>query len=130
MPSDPDFRVRRVYDPPEPADGRRVLVDRLWPRGVSKERAAVDEWLKDVTPSGDLRTAYHSGRLDFAAFRARYEEELAEPDRVAAVGRLIDLARASTVTLVTAVKDPEHSHVPVLVDHLRRRLRLRRHRHE
>ncbi|MEO3973834.1 DUF488 family protein [Streptomyces sp. CAU 1734] len=121
MRSGPEFRVRRVYDSPEPADGRRVLVDRLWPRGLSKERAAVDEWLKDATPSGDLRTAYHAGRLDFAAFRARYEEELAAPEAAAAVDRLLVLARDSAVTLVTAVKDPEHSHVPVLVGHLRRR---------
>ncbi|MFF8959827.1 DUF488 domain-containing protein [Streptomyces sp. NPDC014894] len=121
MRSDPEFRVRRVYDPPDPADGRRILVDRLWPRGLSKERAGVDEWLKDVTPSGELRTAYHAGRLDFAAFRDRYRAELAEPERVAAVGRLLELARGSAVTLVTAVKDPEHSHVPVLVEHLKRR---------
>ncbi|MEU5403555.1 DUF488 family protein [Streptomyces sp. NPDC005963] len=120
MGSAPEFRVRRVYDPPEPADGQRILVDRLWPRGLSKERAAVDAWLKDLTPSGDLRSAYHAGQLDFATFRARYQEELAEPEAVAAVERLLGLARTFTVTLVTAVKEPEHSHVPVLVDHLQR----------
>ncbi|MFI0980987.1 DUF488 domain-containing protein [Streptomyces sp. NPDC021093] len=121
MQSGPDFRVRRVYEPAGPADGRRVLVDRLWPRGLSKERAAVDEWLRDVTPSNGLRTAYHSGQLDFAGFRDRYRAELAEPAHAAAVGRLLGLARTSAVTLVTAVKEPEHSHVAVLVDHLRQR---------
>lgn len=120
MPSGPQFRVRRVYDPPGPADGRRVLVDRLWPRGLSRERAAVDEWLKDVTPSAGLRTAYHSEQFDFAAFRVRYRAELAEPDRAAAVERLLALAHSSTVTLLTAVKNPAHSHVAVLVDHLTR----------
>ncbi|GAA1226180.1 DUF488 family protein [Kitasatospora nipponensis] len=120
MTAGPEFRVRRVYDPPEPADGRRVLVDRLWPRGLSKERAAVDEWLKDVTPSAGLRTDYHAGRLDFDAFRSRYRAELAEPDHAVAVGHLLDLAGTSTVTLVTAVKEPDRSHVPVLVEHLRR----------
>ncbi|QMU79967.1 DUF488 family protein [Streptacidiphilus sp. PB12-B1b] len=120
MQSAPGFRVRRVYDPPEPADGLRVLVDRLWPRGLSKERAAVDEWLKDVTPSGGLRAAYHAGQVDFATFRVRYRAELADPDHAAAVSHLLDLARTRTVTLVTAVKDPERSHVSVLIDHLKR----------
>jgi uncharacterized protein YeaO (DUF488 family) len=120
MPSGPEFRVRRVYESPEPADGRRILVDRLWPRGLSKERAEVDEWLKDVTPSKGLRSAYHSEELDFAGFRARYLAELAEPEHAAAVDRLLVLAGASPVTLLTAVKDPERSHVSVLVDHLRR----------
>ena len=119
MQSRPEFPVRRVYDPPEPDDGVRVLVDRLWPRGVSKERAAVDEWPKDLTPSGGLRTAYHRGEIDFAAFRAGYRAELGEPAAEAAVLHLLDLARDSTVTLVTAVKDPDHSHLPVLVEHLR-----------
>ncbi|WP_127354974.1 DUF488 domain-containing protein [Actinacidiphila soli] len=120
MQSDPELRVRRVYDPPEPADGLRVLVDRLWPRGLSRERAAVDEWLKDVTPSDDLRADHHAGQVDSVTFRARYLAELAEPRHAAAVGHLLDLIRTSTVTLVTAVKDPEHSHVPVLLDHLQR----------
>lgn len=120
MQSPPEFPVRRVYDPPEPGDGVRVLVDRLWPRGVSKERAAVDEWAKDLTPSGGLRTAYHRGEIDTAVFRARYRAELAEPPAQAAVRHVLDLARGSTVTLVTAVKDPDHSHLPVLVEYLRK----------
>jgi uncharacterized protein YeaO (DUF488 family) len=119
MQSPPEFPVRRVYDPPEPGDGVRVLVDRLWPRGVSKERAAVDEWAKDLTPSGGLRTAYHHGEIDTAVFRARYRAELGEPAAQAAVRHVLDLARGSTVTLVTAVKDPGHSHLPVLVEYLR-----------
>ncbi|CAM5442707.1 hypothetical protein GCM10010329_51390 [Streptomyces spiroverticillatus] len=120
MPSRPEcrVRVRRVYDPPEPDDGVRVLVDRLWPRGLSKERAAVDEWPKDLTPSKELRTAYHAGQWDFAEFRSRYEAELAEPAAAEALDRLRETAAAGTVTLVTAVKDPEHSHVTVLVGEL------------
>ncbi|MCX5205124.1 DUF488 family protein [Streptomyces sp. NBC_00237] len=115
------WQVRRVYDPPEPGDGRRVLVDRLWPRGVSKERAAVDEWLKDATPSNGLRSALHAGELDFAEFRDRYRAELAEPGPAQAVERLLEMARAGTVTLVTAVQDPGRSHVPVLVELLEQR---------
>ncbi|MEV5607731.1 DUF488 family protein [Streptomyces sp. NPDC052225] len=111
--------VRRVYDPPAPADGTRLLVDRLWPRGISKERAAVDEWLKDIAPSKELRTWYHEdreGRYD--AFAERYRAELAESARAAQVDHVRDLARRGPVTLVTSVKDVEHSHVPVLVRHL------------
>ncbi|MFF3617077.1 DUF488 domain-containing protein [Streptomyces sp. NPDC002580] len=114
------FRVRRVYDPPEPVDFQRVLVDRLWPRGLSKERARLDEWLKVVAPSNGLRVALHSGELDFAGFEGAYEAELDEPERAEAVGHLLDLADRDVVTLVTAAKEPERSHVSVLLAHLGR----------
>ncbi|MET8473438.1 DUF488 family protein [Streptomyces sp. NPDC006422] len=110
------FAVRRVYDPPAPSDGTRLLVDRLWPRGISKERADVDEWLKDIAPSKELRSWYHAdkeGRYD--SFAERYTAELAEPERADLVDRVRSLAEHGRVTLVTSVKDIEHSHVPVLV---------------
>ncbi|MFJ6796486.1 DUF488 domain-containing protein [Streptomyces sp. NPDC091268] len=108
------IRLRRVYDPPEPgADGVRVLVDRLWPRGLSKEAAAVDEWPKAVTPSAELRTWFHGGG-GTEEFRARYEAELAQPQAAAELDRLRALAAAGTLTLLTAVKDPEHSHAAVV----------------
>ncbi|WP_097966646.1 DUF488 domain-containing protein [Streptomyces sp. or20] len=115
-------RVRRVYDPPEDDDGTRVLVDRLWPRGVSKERAAIDVWLKDVTPSDELRSWYHQdgsgARHD--VFVERYRTELDDPAHTEAVERLVGLVReGGAVTLITAVKDVADSHVPVLVDHLK-----------
>lgn len=118
MPSETGFRVRRVYDPPEADDGVRVLVDRLWPRGVSKERAAVDEWCKELTPSNELRTWYHGHPDRFDDFAERYRAELAGPASDPAARRLRELrelARGSRVTLLTAVKDPDHSHVPVLL---------------
>lgn len=115
-------RVRRVYDPPEPrADGTRVLVDRLWPRGVSKERAAVDRWLKDITPSDELRGWYHQDRSGarYDEFVDRYRTELDDPAHTEAVTLLLGLLDGGTpVTLVTAVKDIEASHVPVLVEYL------------
>ncbi|MFE4857570.1 DUF488 domain-containing protein [Streptomyces sp. NPDC056670] len=115
MPSSREPRVRRVYDPPEEADGVRVLVDRLWPRGLSKERAAVDEWPKDVTPSTELRRWYHEDRTRFAAFQERYEAELAGPEQTRALDRLSALAEGHALTLVTAVRDIDHSHVPTLL---------------
>lgn len=123
-------RVRRVYDPPEDDDGTRVLVDRLWPRGVSKERAAIDVWLKDVTPSDELRSWYHQGgssgeRHD--GFVERYRTELDDPAHTEAVERLVGLVReGGPVTLITAVKDVDDSHVPVLVDHLTHAMKRKR----
>ncbi|MBO1332992.1 DUF488 domain-containing protein [Streptomyces sp. VRA16 Mangrove soil] len=113
------FAVRRVYDPPAPADGTRVLVDRLWPRGISKERAAVDEWLKDIAPSKELRTWYHEDREGrYEAFAERYDAELTDPVRAELVAHVRELGRHGRVTLVTSVKEVGHSHVPVLVRHL------------
>jgi uncharacterized protein YeaO (DUF488 family) len=114
------FQVRRVYDEPSADDGRRVLVDRLWPRGLSKDRAQLDEWAKELAPSSELRGWLHADRAGrFAEFAARYTAEL---DR-AEVRDQLDALRAhaakGTVTLLTSVADPEHSHVPVLLDCLR-----------
>ncbi|UUN31477.1 DUF488 domain-containing protein [Streptomyces sp. FIT100] len=111
--------VRRVYDAPAPGDGTRVLVDRLWPRGVSKERAAVDEWLKEVAPSNELRTWYHKDASRHAEFDARYRQELAQGPAADALDRLLALARGGPVTLVTSVKSIEGSHLQTLVDVLR-----------
>ncbi|MFD0420313.1 DUF488 domain-containing protein [Streptomyces parvus] len=113
-------RVRRAYDPVEDGDGTRVLVDRLWPRGVSKERAAIDVWLKDVTPSDELRSWYHHDRTGrHEEFVERYRAELDDTAHTEAVERLAGLVRdGGPVTLITAAKDVADSHVPVLVDHL------------
>ncbi|WP_069172053.1 DUF488 domain-containing protein [Streptomyces griseus] len=114
-------RVRRVYDPPTDDDGTRVLVDRLWPRGITKEHAAVDVWAKEVTPSKELRSWYHEDRTGsrYDDFVDRYRTELGDPAHAPAVGDLVALVReGGPVTLVTAVKDVESSHVPVLVDHV------------
>ncbi|MCX3060065.1 DUF488 domain-containing protein [Streptomyces beihaiensis] len=113
--SDP-FPVRRVYDPPAPDDGTRLLVDRLWPRGLSRERAAVDDWLKDIAPSRELRSWYHEDREHrYDDFAERYRAELDDPVRTDLVDHVRELTQQGPVTLVTAVKDIEHSHVPVLV---------------
>lgn len=107
-------RVRRVYDPPEPQDGVRVLVDRLWPRGLSKDAARVDEWPKALTPSTELRRWYHAGEGSYDEFSSRYEAELAEPEADQLLHTLRNLVRMGPVTLVTAVRSPEQSHASVL----------------
>ncbi|MET8505086.1 DUF488 family protein [Streptomyces sp. NPDC004787] len=111
----PRVRVRRVYEPPEPDDGLRVLVDRLWPRGLSKVDAHLDEWPKALTPSNELRRWYHGPDGDFAEFRHRYEQELAAPDAAEALSRLRARAAEGPVTLLTAAKDPSTSHTAVLM---------------
>jgi uncharacterized protein YeaO (DUF488 family) len=112
-------RVRRAYEDPEPADGTRVLVDRLWPRGLSKARAALDDWCKDVAPSPELRTWYGHDPDRFAEFSRRYQQELTDPERAAALDRLRDLAASGPLTLITATKNPDISEAAVLADLLR-----------
>jgi uncharacterized protein YeaO (DUF488 family) len=110
----PDIRVRRVYDDPVPEDGTRVLVDRVWPRGLRKDAAHLDDWAKDVAPSGDLRTWYGHDPAKFGEFRHRYTAELAQPGPQAALGRLRALAAKGPVTLLTATKAIDISQAAVL----------------
>ncbi|MFB6829716.1 DUF488 domain-containing protein [Streptomyces hydrogenans] len=115
----PAVRVRRVYDAPAPDDGVRVLVDRLWPRGLAKADAHIDEWPKALTPSTELRRWYHGpGEGDYDEFRRRYEAELEAPDAADALDRLRTLAETSPLTLLTATKHPETSHTTVLKEAL------------
>ncbi|MFE9452866.1 DUF488 domain-containing protein [Streptomyces sp. NPDC006739] len=107
-------RVRRIYEPPEPDDGLRVLVDRLWPRGMSKEEAHVDEWPKALTPSNELRRWYHAREGTYEDFRHRYEAELAAPQAAGLLDGLRERAREGPVTLLTAAKTPQESHAAVL----------------
>lgn len=107
------LRVARIYDHPGP-EARRILVDRLWPRGIARADAPVDDWMKDVAPSAALRAWYGHRPERFVEFARRYESELAvEPARTA-VAELVAQLRAQPVVLVTATKDVEHSHAAVL----------------
>ena len=113
-------RLGRIYDDPAPADGARVLVDRLWPRGMSKERAQLQHWYKAVAPSTELRTWYHHDPALFDEFAQRYRAELDEPDRAAAFQELCRLDERGTLTLLTATRDIERSEAAVLADLIRR----------
>jgi uncharacterized protein YeaO (DUF488 family) len=107
-------QVRRIYDEPEPSDGTRVLVDRIWPRGVSKARAALDEWCKNVAPSDGLRKWYGHDPDRFEEFGRRYRRELEDPQRAEALAHLRGLAKDGQLTLLTATKRPEISEAAVL----------------
>jgi uncharacterized protein YeaO (DUF488 family) len=115
----PDVQVRRVYDEPEPQDGARVLVDRLWPRGLRKDAAHLDEWAKDVAPSTELRKWYAHDPAKFAEFCRRYTAELATGAPRAALNQLAARAAAGPVTLLTATRDAAHSEAAVLAGLLR-----------
>lgn len=108
------LRTRRVYDEPSADDGYRVLVDRLWPRGVSKERARVDLWLKEVAPSADLRRAFHHDGLPFDEFARRYRGELATNPALDELRRVV--AEQGAVTLVYGASDPEQNQATILRD--------------
>jgi uncharacterized protein YeaO (DUF488 family) len=109
-------RVGRVYDEPTPRDGARVLVDRLWPRGLTKARAALDGWCKQVAPSTALRSWYRHDPQRFPEFRRRYRDELAGTEQAAALAHLRQLARGRTLTLLTASKDVAISEATVLAE--------------
>ncbi|MDR7556542.1 MAG: DUF488 family protein [Armatimonadota bacterium] len=114
------IRVRRVYDPPEPADGVRVLVDRLWPRGLSKARARIDHWYRDLAPSDALRRWFGHDPARWDEFRRRYREELVAAGRWEQVRALAAQARRQTVTLLFAAKDIRHNNAVALAEILRR----------
>jgi uncharacterized protein YeaO (DUF488 family) len=109
---------RRIYDDASPTDGVRVLVDRVWPRGVRKEDARFDEWIRDVAPSTELRRWYGHEPDRYPEFRRRYLAELRDSARRPAVDRLRELAKQSDLTLVTATRDLDHSNAAVLADWL------------
>lgn len=112
----PHVQVRRAYDPPRDDDGQRVLVDRLWPRGLSKKRADLDEWCKDIAPSTDLRKWYGHDPDRYEEFAHRYRAELEAPERAAALDQLRGLADHGRVTLLTAAKRSDISEAAVLAD--------------
>jgi uncharacterized protein YeaO (DUF488 family) len=107
--------IKRVYEPASPADGARVLVDRLWPRGLSKARAALDEWLRDLSPSDELRRWFHARPDHWPTFRKKYLKELKQPEAEQALQLLYRLAhRRKRLTLLFASKNQTHNNAVVL----------------
>jgi len=115
-----NVQIKRIDEPPETTDGRRILVDRLWPRGVSKARAAIDEWAKEVTPSTELRKWFKHQPERFEEFRRRYIEELLFiPEKAKEVARLRRLAAEEKLTLLYAAKNSACNHALVLAEVIR-----------
>lgn len=105
-------RTKRIYEPAESVDGTRILVDRLWPRGVSKEDAALDRWIKDIAPSDELRRWFDHDPEQWNEFDTRYKDELAHQQDI--IDELRELAEDETVTLLYAAKDVDHNNAVVL----------------
>jgi uncharacterized protein YeaO (DUF488 family) len=116
-------RLQRAYDEPTPEDGYRVLVDRVWPRGRTKEALHLDEWARDLGPSTALRRWFGHDPARWTEFRARYLVELADPIRSRDLDALADRARRGRVTIVFGARDTEHSQARVIAEELERRLR-------
>ncbi len=110
------IRVKRVYDKPAKADGRRVLVDRVWPRGLTKEKAQIDDWLKEIAPSARLRKWFGHDPARWKEFKKRYAKEL--DDQREPLEQLAREARKRTVTLLFGAKDVEHNNAAALKEHI------------
>ena len=118
----PNIRLQRAYDDPDVNDGHRVLVDRVWPRGRTKEALGLDAWLPDLGPSTGLRKWFGHDPVRWPEFQSRYHAELAAPDKAAALDALAAKARDGRVTLVYGARDREHNQAVVIADELERRL--------
>lgn len=117
------IRIKRVYDPPGPEDGRRVLVDRVWPRGMRKDEARLNEWLKDLAPSTALRKWFGHDPARWEEFRARYRKELDVPESCELLEQLAREAREGTVTLLYGARDERHNQAEVIRQLIEERLK-------
>jgi uncharacterized protein YeaO (DUF488 family) len=119
--------TKRAYDSPSADDGYRVLVDGLWPRGVTKEKLRLAEWMREIAPTAQLRKWYGHQPERWEEFRRRYRKELAEPGRRALVQKLVAHARQKKVTLVFGARDAERCNAAVIADMIREQLSTTRH---
>ena len=116
------IRIKRAYEPPAPSDGERILIDRLWPRGLSRRAAAIDQWMRDLAPSTELRRWFAHDPARWREFKRRYFHELRTVEEQVRV--LVSRARRRRVTLVYAARDEAHSNAVALREYLRRRFRV------
>jgi uncharacterized protein YeaO (DUF488 family) len=114
--------IKRAYDPPGSGDGYRVLVDGLWPRGVSKEKLKIDAWMKEIAPSPDLRKWYGHRAEKWPTFRQRYQSELQNPPASDLLQELVRRARKGNITLVIGARDTEHANGTVIAELIRQRI--------
>ncbi len=113
--------IKRVYETPSRSDGMRVLVDRLWPRGLTKEKAKVDEWMKEIAPSDELRRWFHSHPDRWSDFEKKYRKELHTSEKLGYLRQLESLRRKTGVTLLYGSKDEAHNNAVIVARELKRR---------
>lgn len=114
--------TKRIYDAPEKSDGYRILVDRLWPRGVSKDAAHIDEWLKEIAPSDTLRKWFHHDPERWQEFQKRYKAELNSPALRESLQHIVTRAKKGKVTLLFSAKDTEHNNAVVIASVIKKML--------
>ncbi len=117
------IKIRRVYEPSQKKDGYRVLIDRLWPRGIKKSELEIDAWLKDLAPSNELRKSFGHDPKKWGDFQKKYKAELRSPAARELISDLAKRGAKGTVTLVYSAKDPDHNNAVVLKDLLEREIR-------
>jgi uncharacterized protein YeaO (DUF488 family) len=118
------LKIKRAYDKPESADGKRILIDRLWPRGVSKAEAGIDEWLKDLGPSTELRKWFGHDPEKWEEFRKRYIKELSASDKISLLNDIAHGAEHANVTLICSAKDTKHADVKVLEEIITKMMKI------
>jgi uncharacterized protein YeaO (DUF488 family) len=114
------LKIKRAYEKKAASDGKRIYVDRLWPRGLSKGEFAIDEWLKELSPSDQLRKWFGHEPAKFSEFRKRYSQELSTPEQQVLLKRIARMAEETDITLVYSAKDPEHNNAVVLAEIIER----------
>jgi uncharacterized protein YeaO (DUF488 family) len=112
------LKIKRAYEKKAYGDGTRILVDRLWPRGLSKEELAIDEWMKELSPSAGLHEWFGHEPNNFPEFRQKYIKELAEPEKAETLGYIAKKAADKNITLVYSAKDTEHNNAVVLAEYI------------
>ena len=117
--------IKRAYDPPSRGDGCRILVDRLWPRGIKKDQLAIQKWMRDLGPSNELRESFGHDPARWKEFRTRYLVELKRRQAVSLLSELVELALSGTLTLIYSAKDPQHNQAVVLKEVLDSKLNRR-----
>lgn len=115
--------IKRAYDSPSSTDGARILVDRLWPRGITKQKAQVEKWMRELGPSNELRQFFGHDPARWQEFRQLYLAELKRPEAAPLLAELLEIARSRIVTLVYSAKDQEHNQAVVLKELLDKKLR-------
>jgi uncharacterized protein YeaO (DUF488 family) len=121
--------IKRAYDTPSRTDGCRILVDRLWPRGVRKDQLGIEKWMRDLGPSSELRRSFGHDPARWKEFRKRYLAELKRPEAASLIAELVELARDGPLTLIYSAKDTEHNQAVVLKEFLDSKVNRRRRTH-
>lgn len=119
------IQTKRAYSPASRSDGYRILVDRLWPRGISKDELSIQDWAKELSPSTELRKEFHESE-DWRSFQKLYKEELHNPEAKEKIQELLQLARSKKITLIYSAKNEEHNNAKVLAEVLERKLHAKK----